>query len=261
MVLTQTGKPAEAEAEFRQALAIYQKLADDNPAVTGFRGSLGDNHYNLGVLLSITGRAAEAEAEHRKALAIHQKLADDNPRIPGYRRSMTRCLNNIGDLLTDAGRATEAIQFFMRSRNILEALVEENSAVEDFRNGLAFSLSGLGRARRRAGDRTAAVADLRRAIALRERLAGLDFEARYNLACNHALLAALAAENGSDLGPADARAQADKAIELLKRVVADGYRNAKMKTEPDLDPLRGRLDFQLLMLDLDFPADPFATAQ
>ena len=55
--------------------------------------------------------------------------------------------------------------------------------------------------------------------------------------------------------------QADKAIELLKRVVADGYRNAKMRTEPDLDPLRGRLDFQQLLLDVDFPADPFAMAQ
>ena len=119
------------------------------------------------------------------------------------------------------------------------------------------AIPGLLLERARTGDG----AGLGRAIALRERLAGLDFEARYNLACNHALLAALAAENGSDLGPADARAQADKAIELLKRVVADGYRNAKMKTEPDLAPLRGRLDFQLLLLDLDFPADPFATAQ
>ena len=35
-----TGKPAEAEAEFRKGLAIQQKLADDNPAVTDFRSSL-----------------------------------------------------------------------------------------------------------------------------------------------------------------------------------------------------------------------------
>ena len=31
-----------------------------------------------------------------------------------------------------------------------------------------------------------------------------------------------------------------------------------MKKDPALDPLRSRLDFRLLMLDLEFPADPFA---
>ena len=66
----ETGKPAEAEAEYRKALAIYQKLADDNPAVTEFRSRLADSHNNLGWLLSNTGKPAEAEAEYRKALAI-----------------------------------------------------------------------------------------------------------------------------------------------------------------------------------------------
>jgi hypothetical protein len=102
------------------------------------------------------------------------------------------------------------------------------------------------------------VADLRRAIALREGLASASPEARYSLALNHALLAGLAAEDGSSLAVAEGHAQADRAMQVLKRVVADGYRDATMRTDPDLDPLRGRLDFQLLMLDLAFPPDPFA---
>ena len=69
-LLSKTGKPAEAEAEYRKALAIWQKLADDNPAVTDFRSSLACSHRNLGDLLSKTGKPAEAEAEFRKALAI-----------------------------------------------------------------------------------------------------------------------------------------------------------------------------------------------
>ena len=40
ILLSKTGKPAEAEAEYRKALAIRQKLVDDNPADTGFRSSL-----------------------------------------------------------------------------------------------------------------------------------------------------------------------------------------------------------------------------
>ncbi len=87
LLLSETGKPAEAEAECRKALAIRQKLADDNPAVTEFRTRLAHSHYNLGDLLSKTGKPAEAEAEFRKAMALHQKLADDDPAITDFRDS------------------------------------------------------------------------------------------------------------------------------------------------------------------------------
>jgi tetratricopeptide (TPR) repeat protein len=69
----------EAESEYRKALALWQKLADDNPAVTEFRSSLAHSQFYLGILLSGTGKPAEAETEFRKALAIKQKLVDDNP--------------------------------------------------------------------------------------------------------------------------------------------------------------------------------------
>jgi hypothetical protein len=34
-----------------------------------------------------------------------------------------------------------------------------------------------------------------------------------------------------------------------------------MGSDTDLDPLRGRGDFQLLLMDLAMPADPFAAAR
>ncbi len=253
-----TGKPLEAEAQWRKALAIQQKLADDNPAVTDFPNRLALSHNNLGILLANTGRLAEAEAEFRQSLAISQKLADDNPTTTGYRRGITMCLNNLGDLLTGTGHESEAIDYFVRSRDILEALVKENPSVDEYRNGLAFSLSGLARTRRLAGDRRAAVADLRRAIAVREGLATPSLGARYELARDHGLLARLAAEDGSGLAPAEGPLHSDRAMDVLTRVVAEGYRDLKSTAEPDFDPLRRRPDFQLLLLDLAFPANPFA---
>jgi eukaryotic-like serine/threonine-protein kinase len=257
-VLSETGKPSEADAEYRTALAIQQKLADDNPAVTRFRGRLANSRIDLGILLSQAGKPTEAEAEYRTALAIYQKLAEDEPRVPEHRRGKTKCLNNIGDLRTDAGQLSEAIEVYERARPILDALVKDAPTVDDYRSGLAFNLSGLGRARRRAGDRAAAVTDLRRAIALREGLASLALESRYDLACNHALLAALAIEPGSGLPIAEGGAEAERVMAILKRLVAEGYRNAKTSTDPDFDSLRNRRDFRLLMLDLAMPADPFA---
>ena len=105
-LLSKTGKPAEAEAEYRKALAIRQKLADDNPAVTGFRSSLADSHFDLGILLSNTGKPAEAEAEYRKALAIRQKLADDNPAVTGFRSGLADSHFNLGILLSNARQAS-----------------------------------------------------------------------------------------------------------------------------------------------------------
>ncbi len=83
ILLSNTGKPAEAEAEFRKSMALLQKLADDDPAVTDFRDDLAYSHNDLGNVLSKTGKPAEAEAEYRKALAIRQKLVDDNPADTG----------------------------------------------------------------------------------------------------------------------------------------------------------------------------------
>ena len=57
-------------------------------------------------------------------------------------------------------------------------------------------------------------------------------------------------------------AEADKAMDRLRRAVAMGYRNFDaLRTEAALDPLRDRDDFRLLMMDLAMPADPFAAAR
>jgi hypothetical protein len=52
---------------------------------------------------------------------------------------------------------------------------------------------------------------------------------------------------------------ADQAMSDLRQAAALGYRNpAQYRYEPALAPLRGCDDFRLLLLDLGFPADPFA---
>ena len=67
------------------------------------------------------------------------------------------------------------------------------------------------------------------------------------------MLASLAGQAGT------AALEADRAIALLRKAVAQGFRRAEtFRTEPALDLLRGRPDFGLLMMDLAMPADPFA---
>jgi hypothetical protein len=73
------------------------------------------------------------------------------------------------------------------------------------------------------------------------------------------MLAGLAAKPGSGVTATEGRAEADRAMEWLRQAIAAGYRKlAYLRTDTDLESLRSRPDFQLLLMDLGFPDDPFA---
>src|SRR5262249_14306327 len=75
---------------------------------------------------------------------------------------------------------------------------------------------------------------------------------RYCQACSLALMVPIAA-------PDRRESLASQAVETLRRSFAAGYSNAEnLRFDPDLDALRHRDDFRGLLLDLAFPAEPFA---
>jgi hypothetical protein len=150
------------------------------------------------------------------------------------------------------GRAAEARASYEAALAIIERLAEAQPALADFLQVyLVFGLRGLG-ATQQATD---AVATWRRAIANAERSRHSSGETLYYLAGCHARLGAIADAAGSGLSAAEL----DRAMDVLHRAVAAGYRTVTwMRRDPDLDPLRARPDFRLLMMDLEFPNDPFA---
>ena len=108
------------------------------------------------------------------------------------------------------------------------------------------------------GDAVGAAADWRRAIVLCEGLPPrTDWTARYEAFC-HAMLSGLAGIAGCGMTASDGALEAERAMDILRRNIAAGYRGPAIRTEPALDPLRTRPDFQLLLRDVDFPAEPFA---
>ena len=84
----------------------------------------------------------------------------------------------------------------------------------------------------------------------------------FNVAVIHARLAGLAPRPGSGLSAAEGRAEADRAMTWLRKAVDGGFRPPRGEPghEP-FDPLRSRPDFQLLLMDLAFPAEPFARGE
>ncbi|OAN50319.1 hypothetical protein A6A04_02675 [Paramagnetospirillum marisnigri] len=162
------GRAAEAEADYRRALAAYPDHA----------ASLA----NLGALLKDLGRAREAEAPCRRAVALRPGLAEGH--------------NNLGAVLLDLGRPDEAEACFRQAlalnpdypraqRNLGNALKRQgrrDEAADAYRRlveltpGQSEPLVLLGMALREAGHLTEAAASLGRAEALRPDQPGLAAE-------------------------------------------------------------------------------------
>jgi hypothetical protein len=86
----------------------------------------------------------------------------------------------------------------------------------------------------------------------------------YDLAVQYATDAELAGRIETKL---DARQLASRrerllgeTIVMLRESVADGFRDARrLRTEPALEPLRSRPEWKMILRDIEFPANPFAT--
>jgi eukaryotic-like serine/threonine-protein kinase len=256
---SQMGKPDEAMESYRRALEIQQNLALANPNVTDFQSSIASSFVRIGWLLAQSGELGKAMDYFALEEPIWKRLADANPTVPEYQNSLANCLTNIANVLLRKGRTAEARARCDRAVALREVLVSTHPNVPEYRQGLAESLCGLGLARRAKRDFAGASADWRRAIALYKTVAGQDGECLFFYACCHASLSSVAGLPGTGMSDSARDAEADRAVALLVRAVEVGYSAPyTYRNEPALDPLRDRPDFQLLMLDLAYPSDPFA---
>ena len=165
----------------------------------------------------------------------------------------------MGTAFERAGKLAEALAAFDRCVAILQKLADANPDVTQWQSELAVGLGFGGGIHLKAGRTAQAAASLRRAVAIWNRLSSRSPGALYNLACVRAELAGLGSKPGSGMTAAEGREELDRAMESLRQAVAAGYRKLSvLRTDPDLDPLRSRPDFQVLMMDLVMPDNAFA---
>jgi tetratricopeptide (TPR) repeat protein len=255
------GKSDEALKSFEAARAMLVTLVRDNPNVGEFRRELAVSETQIGTLLCDSGRWSEALEPYRRAQGLMEELAKVNPDVVEIRNDLARSYSQIGRVLGTVGQPVAALASSEKARLLREALVAANPDVTAYRSDLAVTLGNIGALRREAGQFTQAVTGFRRAISLLDGL-GLEYrtpEDDYNLVCYHSSLAGLADRPGSGLTAGDGRQEADRAMDDLRRAASGGFRMlALMSTDHDLDPLRSRPDFRMLMMDLTFPDEPFA---
>ena len=221
-LLGETGKRSQEEAEFRRALEIYQKLADDNPADTKFRDYLAWSLNNLGLVLVVRGgRPSEAEAEYRKGIALYQKLADDNPAVTDFRSSLAGSHDNLGWLLWNTGKLAEAEAVLRNALAIHQKLAADNPADTRFRLGPAQTHFVLGHVLSSMDKPVAAEAEYRESLAIRQKLAD-DNPAvtsfRFSLGHSHGFLAGPLSKTGK---MAEAEAELRKSMALYQKLADD----------------------------------------
>ena len=229
-------------------------MADANPTVTTFQADLAVSHNNIGNLQVKTGHPDDAMWSFTRSLAIRQRLANANPhrvRVSGptghdplqYRPPAKPDWTFEG---TRCGRNCAALA-------ILQELANADPAVTEFQNDLAAILGSIGALYRATGRSTEAMRSLKAALVILEKFDSPDRENLYNRAC---FLAAISALTGTDEERDEAGDRAMKALPGRSRPdIVTGTTSPKTPTST---ALRSRPDFQLLMLDLVFPPDPFS---
>ena len=171
LLLFNTGKPADAEPEMRRAaIAILQKLTDENNGVPEYENLLANTQMHLGFVLLHKGEAKAAEIELRSALAVHRKLADGNPAVRIFHGNVALGRMFLGRVLLVTGKP-EATQEILSALATTQKLVDEDPEDAGFRNWLALLHNYLGVAKWQMGKPDEAEAECRTALAIQQKLA------------------------------------------------------------------------------------------
>ncbi len=245
-----------AEAALRDALPAFRQLVAEFPTVPAYRRNLANCHHNLAKIYNATGRTREAEAAYRDTVAVRRQLAADFPATPLYREDAASDINGLGIFLTEHGNPKEAESALSEGLSLRQELVRQYPEVAAYRGKVTDSRASLASLWATSGDYARAV----RQVAEVEKDPDLVPGACYDLACACSLAAAAVAKDpklSPDRRGTAAAEYANKAVALLSRAVAMGYTNvAGIKTDADLNAIRGRAEFKELVHELETSKKP-----
>ena len=261
-VYRQLGRRSEALEIYRSAASTRERIAKEYPSITSFQVQLANVYNSLGNVLEELNRPEESIPAMERAAEIYEPLVKANPAATQVATNQATILRNLGLFQVQAGRIDAARTSYERSLAICLRLVKDHSTVPQFQSNYAFAASGLADLRASSGDRAGALQLLREASRIFEGIASPWPNDLFQFARVHARIGLLLDQAPGERRPepSDApQAHFDAAVGLIRRSIAGGYPDYReLKGLMDLDPLRSRPDFRLLMMDQVFPAEPFA---
>jgi len=110
------------ESAYKEALTIYQKLAETNPSV--YLSDVAMTLNNLGALYYKMNRLTESKTASAEALERYRKLAETNP--SEYLPDVADTLYNLGALYYEMNHLTEAKTAYAEALSIRRKLTKTN---------------------------------------------------------------------------------------------------------------------------------------
>ena len=228
---------AKAEASFREALAIQEKLAGEKSDSFDLAMSVAGSCCNIGHTLSDQGKLEPALAWYARSIKTLNELLGNEPRHATTKLYLRNAYQGRARVLMALGRFPEAAADWDKAVEF-----DPGPYRPAYRSYRAHALA-------RAGDFGRALAE---ADELRT-APNLPGATTFELACVYSL-AADAQEKGTFKPAAGDRTPnrcVEDAITLLKLAVRRQYRVLdRFEQDTDLNPLRGSADFQALVAEL-----------
>jgi serine/threonine protein kinase/tetratricopeptide (TPR) repeat protein len=240
-----------ALALLQQAIERGYKDAARFPSQPEYRLELARGYVQVGVVLNEIHRPKDAEAVYGDARAIMEQLVAEFPKVPAYHNDLAATLVNLANLRVQRAEFDAAVVLLEKAQPHHQAALKAKPKDPTFRNFYRNNLWNLAECRLGLGDhvRLAAVAD---------ELARFGFDPAndtYN-AASYLSRCVMLASKDTQLDEARrkelAQSYANQALALLQQAVERGYKNvARMKQDPNLEPLRARAEFKALLAKLE----------
>jgi tetratricopeptide (TPR) repeat protein len=251
------GRVNEARRLNEQGIAFGKAWVRQHPRDVEMLINLLRLEGNFAMIEKVRGYPVQALRIFHSVADALGALARENPLLIRARWNWAMVLIEVSNLQSELGRYTEAEQPARAAIGLSEEIVREVPSSSYYRFYSAYAYGALGKALRKTSSSGEALVMLRKAVAILEpsdSIMDLD-----NKAC---FLAVASTVTDPAEGPAAAERQrrdADRALATLRRAVELGWADyGGLKNDPDLDSLRSRPDFQALLMDVAFPAEPFA---
>lgn len=253
IALAQQNQSDKALVEWDEAMRLQERLVTDFSAEASCWQDLIDSHANRTALLIALSPSPAAEASARQLIAVHLRRTTAFPKVALYGFDLARAEKTHADLLLEQKKPSDARRALDNAvRHARQALdADSKSAVGQ--QILAVCSISLIELLQTDGDH-GAIREAIRLVCPESATPGLACEkaAAYLGRCIPLLDgdSKLAAPKRTELR----QTYGDEAMALLKRAVAQGYRDGKaLETAAELVPLRGREDFRLLIKQLATP--------
>jgi len=146
------GRLDEATVQYRNTLALCERLVAAHPDNVEWMNALGFAHNNLGKLAVVRGDLAAAIGQYSASLGIASALAARDPRNNDQRESVLNARVVLGATLALAGDLKTGISDLQQAVTAASQLNRVDPSNSSFQEDLAHGLSQLSRLERLNGD-------------------------------------------------------------------------------------------------------------